>query len=282
MLLAAIAAASLPATTTRAAESFDGCAGFIDSLPATIATQGVWCLRKDLSTAVASGAAISVAASNVTIDCNGYKVGGMAAGETSTTRGVSATGRQNATIRNCALRGFYRGIELLGEATGGHVVENNRVEQSLTRGIYLEGENNLVRGNRVFDTGGAPNSTASWGMGGSADFIGNTVSGGFAAAPSTQYVYGIVLTAPGTARDNIVRGLAKTQGVSGAATGIHVGVATGVVIRENHVSAVEPGFSGGYGIWGGGTASSTCMGNITTGYTATIGGCLDAGGNAAN
>jgi parallel beta-helix repeat protein len=209
-------------------------------------------------------------------------VGGSAAGETSTTRGVLANGRQNITIRNCALRGFNRGIELLGEETGGHMVEDNRVEQSLTRGIYLEGDNNLVRGNRVFDTGGAPNSTASWGMGGTADFIGNTVSGGYAAAPSTQYVYGIVLTGRGTARDNIVRDLTKTQGVSGAATGIHVGVATGVVIRDNHVSAVEPGFAGGYGIWGGGVAASTCLGNIVTGYTGSIGGCLDAGGNASN
>jgi len=281
-LLASVVAASLPVPTARAAESFEGCAGFIDSLPATITTQGVWCLRNDLGTAVASGAAIAVATNNVTIDCNGFKVGGMGAGDASTTVGVQATGRLNVTVRNCALRGFNRGIELLGELHGGHLVENNRIDQSLTRGIYVEGDNNLVRGNRVFDTGGAPNSTASWGMGGSADFIGNTVSGGFAAAAATQYVYGIVMTAPGTVRDNIVRGLAKADGVTGAATGIHVGVATGVVIRDNHVSAIEPDFNGGYGIWGSDATRSTCAGNIVTGYNGTIGGCLDAGGNASN
>ena len=37
------------------AETYQTCAGFIDALPATITTQGVWCLRKDLGTAMASG-----------------------------------------------------------------------------------------------------------------------------------------------------------------------------------------------------------------------------------
>src|SRR5262245_20959189 len=63
-----------------AAESYDACAGFIDTVPTTISTQGVWCLRKDLATAVSNGAAISIEANNVTIDCNGFKLGGLAAG----------------------------------------------------------------------------------------------------------------------------------------------------------------------------------------------------------
>lgn len=279
---AAATAAFLPTPTARAAESFEGCAGFIDTLPATITTQGVWCLRKDLGTSMASGAAITVATNNVTIDCNGFKVGGLGAGDTSTARGVQATDRLNITVRNCALRGFHHGIELSGENGGGHLVEGNRIDQNLVRGIFVEGENNLVRDNRVFDTGGAPSATTSWGMGGTGDFIGNTVSGGFVAYPNTQYVYGIVVVGTGTVRDNIIRGLTKTQGVTGAATGIHVGTADGVVIRDNHVSAIEAGFTGGYGIWGGGSTQSTCTGNMISEYSGTIGGCLDGGGNVAN
>ena len=53
----AVFAASRPAQ----AETLGSCAGFIDSVPATITTQGTWCLRKDLSTSIASGAAITVA-----------------------------------------------------------------------------------------------------------------------------------------------------------------------------------------------------------------------------
>ena len=44
-LVLALAAA---APAAQAAESYDNCTGFIDSLPATISTHGVWCLRKNL------------------------------------------------------------------------------------------------------------------------------------------------------------------------------------------------------------------------------------------
>ena len=281
-LLLLATAGSVAAPSVRAAESYDSCTGFIDSLPATIATQGVWCLRKDLSTAMSSGAAITIAANNVTIDCNGFKVGGLAGGDASTARGVLAANRQNAAVRNCALRGFHTGVEFTGDAGGGHLVEANRINQSLSRGIYVEGENNLVRDNRVFDTGGAPGATAAWGMGGSADFIGNIISGGFAAAESPQYVYGIMVVS-GVARDNIVRGLVKDEGATGAATGIHVGgLASGVLIRGNSITAIEAGFSGGYGIWGINAATSICADNLVMDYTADIGGCQDAGGNASN
>src|SRR5688500_5888635 len=94
------------------AETYQTCAGFIDALPATITTQGVWCLRKDLGTAMASGAAITIATNNVTIDCNNFKVGGLAAGAGTQAVGIQVSGKQNATIRNCAIRGFYRGAVL--------------------------------------------------------------------------------------------------------------------------------------------------------------------------
>jgi len=283
-LLVLAAAGSMAAPAAHAAESYEGCAGFIDALPATIATQGVWCLRKDLSTSMASGAAITVATNNATIDCNGFKVGGLGAGESSTTRGVRAINQLNVTVRNCALRGFHHGIELLGEGGGGHLVEANRIDQSLARGIYVEGENNLVRDNRVFDTGGSPSSTASWGMGGSADFIGNTVSGGFVAVASPQYVYGIAPTAAGVVRGNTIRGLSKDAEATGAATGIHVGGVdpSGIVVRGNSITAITAGFTGGYGIWGNDDARTMCADNMVAGYVGAIGGCYDAGGNASH
>src|SRR5688500_8114044 len=81
-----------------AAESYQNCAGFIDTLPAVITSQGVWCLRKDLSTAMIAGAAIDIQANNVTIDCNDFKVGGLAAGAATNAYGVS-TFALNATLR---------------------------------------------------------------------------------------------------------------------------------------------------------------------------------------
>jgi hypothetical protein len=52
----------------------------ITSLPATINTQGVFCLTGNLGTNISSGNAIYITANNVTLDLNGWKVGGQAAG----------------------------------------------------------------------------------------------------------------------------------------------------------------------------------------------------------
>lgn len=278
-VLALLALSWLIPANARAADSFDSCAGFIDALPATISSQGVWCLRKDLTTAITSGNAIEVKTNNVTIDCNGFKIGGLAAGTGSTTRGVYALDRLGTTVRNCALRGFYYGIELTGDNGGGHLVEDNRLDQSLARGIYVLGDNNLVRRNRVFDTGGSTGALASWGMGGSADFIGNSVSGVFNVNPTTQYVYGIGLDGHGiVARDNIIRGLVRTAGNGGTA-GIYSGAkATGTLIRDNHISAVAPG-DNNYAIVGGGTTASVCAGNTVVYFVALMFNCADGGGN---
>src|SRR5690606_35026428 len=50
---------------TAAAETFDTCVGFIDSVPATITAQGTWCMDGNLGTSISSGNAITVATHNV-------------------------------------------------------------------------------------------------------------------------------------------------------------------------------------------------------------------------
>src|SRR4249920_3646904 len=80
---------------SHAAESYDNCTGYIDALPAVIASQGTWCMRHDLTTSISSGNAISVLTNNVTIDCNDFKLGGLAAGAGTTAAGIYAPNRQN-------------------------------------------------------------------------------------------------------------------------------------------------------------------------------------------
>src|SRR5881227_2066237 len=109
--LAAFAGASGPAA---AAESYDGCFGFIDALPATITTQGIWCLRQNLDTSATSGNMIDIQTNNVTIDCNGFRLRGSGGGASTTAVGIYATGRLNLAIRHCTIRGFLAGIELTG------------------------------------------------------------------------------------------------------------------------------------------------------------------------
>jgi len=80
LLLGGLLAVPSPAS---AAETYDICAGYIESLPATISRQGVWCLRKNLSASIGNGNAITIATNDVTIECNDFRGGGLAAVPTS-------------------------------------------------------------------------------------------------------------------------------------------------------------------------------------------------------
>jgi hypothetical protein len=81
----------------------------ITSLPCTITTSGVYVLQQDfLSVNLASGAAIVVAADNVTINLNGHTISNAAAGASTGASGVYAANHANITVRNGTLRGFLR------------------------------------------------------------------------------------------------------------------------------------------------------------------------------
>ena len=151
LALAASACTALPAS---AAESFDSCDGrFIDSLPATISTPGVWCLRHDVSTAIGAGAAIQVTANNVTLDCNGFRLGGLAAGSATTAIGIFAVNRYNTTVRNCSIRGFAFGTWFWSGA--GHAIVDSRFDQNTHVAILAKGAGLSILRNRIVDTGGS-------------------------------------------------------------------------------------------------------------------------------
>lgn len=176
----AVLAASLaaPAGPASAAESYANCSGFIDSVPAVISTQGVWCLRTDLATAIGTGSAILVATNNVTIECNGFKLGGLGAGPTSLAHGINAVSRRNITVRNCGIRGFNHGIALTHENSGGHLVEHNRLDGVLRVGILMHGDGtSTVRHNRVRDITGHADLPNAAGILAFGHVIENTVDG---------------------------------------------------------------------------------------------------------
>src|SRR5262245_57018630 len=79
----------------------------ITSVPYTITVPGIYCLIADLEYPSASGDAITIEANNVVIDLNGHKIGNLAAGLGTTAVGISAARRQNITIKNGTLRGFW-------------------------------------------------------------------------------------------------------------------------------------------------------------------------------
>ena len=71
----------------------------LTSLPTVITTQGIYCLTGNLSTSMTTGEAITINTNNVTIDLNGYKLGGLGAGDGTQTNGIYAYQRKNITIK---------------------------------------------------------------------------------------------------------------------------------------------------------------------------------------
>lgn len=150
VLAAALLLVALPMTakaeTTECKE--------IVSVPTVISEQGIWCAKKDLSVSITSGVAIEITVNNVTIDFNGFKLGGLAGGPESLATGVRATGRKNITIRGANIRGFFDGIVFDGGA--GFLVEDSSFDQNIRTTIIAgQGlgqqpvEGAVIRRNRV-------------------------------------------------------------------------------------------------------------------------------------
>ncbi|HEY0661009.1 MAG TPA: right-handed parallel beta-helix repeat-containing protein [Lysobacter sp.] len=253
------------ATAAHAAESYDNCTGFIDTLPASISTQGTWCLRKHLYTSASSGPAISVLADNVTIDCNDYRLSGFGAGLATEAVGINTgPSRRNATVRQCRIQGFKYGVVLHG---GNHLVEDNRFEGNTYVGIYTNGEANVVRDNRVGDTGGRQDAGTAIGIsatGARAKVLDNTVSGVIADFKSGgAFPTGIYIDS-GLVSDNRVTGLAITGGgdIYGLLTGIRMFVRG--TARDNTVTQTYN--TNGFGIRGNSGSTSICRDNDIQGF----------------
>ncbi len=121
-LTMAVAAALL--TNSARAEVTD-CQEIL-SIPVIITTQGVHCFKSDKVSSATSGNLIEIQANNVTIDMNGFKLGGSGAGIGTSANGIFALNRKNITIRNGTIRGFRTGVRLaqLSGISSGHQLED--------------------------------------------------------------------------------------------------------------------------------------------------------------
>lgn len=225
-LLAVAAFAAAFVDDARAAESYDSCAGTIATIPATITTQGVWCLKSDKAWSSVSGAMVTIATNNVTIDCNNFKLGGLGGGEAATSIGIQAVERANITVRNCNIRGFGQGIVISGS---GATVEDNLLDDSRSVGISVIADGGVVRRNRVVGTGlAATPVTIGIVAARSTDVVDNLVDGVTGGTP-----VGIHINAPsqGLIDGNRVRGVVATS----FGTGITVDAGSRMLVRGNHV-----------------------------------------------
>ncbi|HEY0662360.1 MAG TPA: right-handed parallel beta-helix repeat-containing protein [Lysobacter sp.] len=263
----------------------------IASLPAVINVAGVYCLQQDLSTAIASGNAIEIQANNVVLDCNGRKLGGLAAGPDSRAVGVSAAGRTNLTVRNCKLRGFGTAIRFAAPG-GGHVVEDNHVQGSTELGLSISGNGSMVRRNRVLDTlqrAGAPDDAVGIATESTMDILDNTV--GQVVAATGKAAFGI------RARDNlhgaIIGNRVRNVLDQGQANSFTAGIASIPVagngratIAGNHVALSAPDNQAGISCYNDG--NDVAFDNVVNGFHYFLGpthtpilGCVNGGGNVA-
>lgn len=270
-----LAACAMAPPDAHAAEGYDNCTGYIDSLPAVIDSQGTWCLSGHLGTNISEGAAITVTTNNVTIDCNGFKVGNLAASTWTQTVGIEAADRNNVTVRHCTLRGFYNGVEMLGGS--GYLVEYNLVEQARSTGIRVAGESSRVYRNRVLSTGNRYQYAR--GIWAEADVIENVVSGvaGFATHP-----YSIGMDVRGGNRlvsGNTVRGLVVDADY-GTANGLSA-YGRNMILVDNHIVGPGAENQGGNGLWTGENLNTFCRNNTVTGFEDSYSGCVQIAGNLA-
>jgi len=271
LIILLLAALTANAETTRCTP--------ITELPFTITKEGVFCLKKNLGTDITSGNAITILRDNVTLDLNGWKLGGQAAGKATTARGIYAHQRKNITIRNGTIRGFYAAIFLNDEnpytTSQNHLIEGIRADHNTRYGIRAFGSDIIVRRNQVVDIGGS------------------TVTDN---AP-----YGIQFVGPGgRLLDNDISTVAARRG-SVPASGVHLTFGDGVVVEGNRIQTVigSGGFSssGVYIIHSDDTlvvgnritnvdygihytvTTGKYMGNLTSDVGTPFSGGTDAGGN---
>lgn len=264
-------------SSAQAAEGYDNCTGFIDSLPANISEQGVWCLRKDLSTSITFGRAIWVSGNNITIDCNNFKLGGLAAGAATQTNGIESFTSSNLTIRRCNIRGFMTGVFVAGQNQGVHVIEDNRIEGSTVDGIIvIGGKGSVIRRNVVLGTGGSTWQTSGAAFAieaqGGVNVLDNAING---VAPTVDgggnaSAYGIYVTnnADGVVRGNRVRGLMPQGG--GATYGIISDQSNPTSLRDNDLSGI--GAANSFGLYCY-NSPALAIDNVVSGFETPIFGC---------
>ena len=281
MFGATLAIAMMVPLGALAAESYDSCTGYIDTLPADISTPGNWCLRKNLRTGIADGAAISVQASNVTIDCNHFRVGGLTGGRGTMAIGIRSANTFNMTVRNCSVRGFRLGI--FTEAGGGHLIERNRLDGNTELGIGVYSPGSTVRNNLVLDTGGGT-ATANGAQGvvasGGVDVVDNTVAGVISnkLQPNND-ARGIVAVdnASGSVVGNRIRGVVPSG--AGPSFGIIDFTSGSSVIRDNIVQG--SGLPGSTGIFCN-TGATLSKDNAVAGFEVGVDRCTSAGDTVAS
>jgi len=244
----------------------------ISSIPANITVSGRYCLTQSVNSSLASGAAISVSASNVQIDLQGFTLDNTAAGAASTAAGVFHNSQlPGFELANGTLRGFNSAVNAAVFASNPNAVtlQDLRLELSRAIGLVVVGDHSIVRRvnvSRVVPQGAQTSALAIVGNGNRIRFIDNDISD---VAEATAGVgSGITCTS--------CHGAIYEQNrmTGGAGLGTFRGIFAGPnsILRRNAIHNADEG------IRMSGTGSKY-QDNLTTQVTTAFIGGADAGGN---
>lgn len=133
----------------------------ISSAPYTISSSDtVYCLSNNLIYSTTSGYAITINTNvhDVTIDLNGFRIIGDAAGSATTATGIYGQNLNGVAIRNGSISGFMYGIRLDDSSSNytnssDIIIENLRVRRNTFRGIRTQGSGTSILNNQVINTG---------------------------------------------------------------------------------------------------------------------------------
>lgn len=242
----------------------------INAVPYTVPGPGKYCLGTNLTFAGTAAKPKAIAITNlqrVTIDCNGYSITDATADPAIVTYGIHMHGGI-ATIQNCTLNNFNRGMQLSGHALR---IEGNSLVGSRAMGLYLSGGAMSVRHNRIADTVGCypmylMSASRSLGV-----VQGNHIRGSSCATATGIY---LIAGARMMLADNKIEGL----GVAGGRSyGIFVTQNfTGNVpalIERNHFFAMKSATNTAIAKTTAST-KSRCSGNVIVGSWTANSGCL--------
>ncbi len=242
----------------------------ITTLPYSITNSGVYCFTGNISTNIASyyEALLTINASNVVLDLNGYMLDGSGAGLFTSTKAISAHQRQNVTIRNGTIRGFNVGITLSDSfpytTSRGYVIEDMRFDQNTSVGIVAQGYGNLIRNNQIVATGGSTSNASAYAIsnvGQGARILNNDIIGVTSSSPAeAQGIImsgGNIFNSHSVVEGNRVSSIRSPSGI--ASYGIRSIYGTNVILKDNVIIDAQ------YGIQFVNGSTGKYMNNLTEG-----------------
>ncbi len=265
----------------------------IISVPTVITTQGVFCFKQNLGAANDVGIYIDIQVNNVTIDMNGFKLGGLPAGPSTMAIGIGADNRRNITIRNGSIRGFHTGIDLeqsVSDSSSGHLIEDVLIDGATVMGISVDGKGVTIRNNRIVNTNHVDSAMSP------ASYL-PANGGGFNPADhgtlSSAGIFGKFTES--VISGNVISSLSTDQS---QASGITLQDSTTTLVRQNmiaNVTAVTNAFGinaingsdntlsdnliivgtsgASFGVFGAGATRLICAGNIVGNFGTAYTGC---------